>query len=155
MALSDNPRAVPSLLVAGGGAALVIGSFLPWITATAALIGTITRSGMEGGDGWISLGLGAALVASGVSAYQRLERKGTEAIVLCVLATALIAFEWSDVQSRVDEMASDYSFGSIGIGLYLMAAGVVAAFAGAMQLRKRIGTKADHLPPPPLPPTVG
>jgi integrase len=45
-----------SFRCAVGGALAVVGSFLPWITATAAFLGTITRSGLDGrGDGMVTL----------------------------------------------------------------------------------------------------
>ena len=47
---------VPGATMIGlGGLLIVLGSFLPWLTATAPFVGTISRNGMEGGDGIITL----------------------------------------------------------------------------------------------------
>lgn len=63
-------------LVAGGLA--IVGSFLPWITATAAFVGTISRSGIDGGgDGLLTIVLGIVVGLFGIA---RLARSGSDQV---------------------------------------------------------------------------
>src|SRR5450756_2190506 len=39
----------PALGMIAGGIIVIVGSFLPWLTATAAFVGTINRNGIDGG----------------------------------------------------------------------------------------------------------
>src|SRR5262245_20666262 len=49
-------------VVIAAAAAIAIGSFLPWATVSAPLVGTISKSGVQGGDGIVSL-VGAGVLA--------------------------------------------------------------------------------------------
>jgi hypothetical protein len=113
----------------------VLGSFLPWVTATAALVGTISRSGMEGGDGIVTLLLG---VAAGLVGFSRL-RGPTKATVwlgplLLGLAIAgLGAFEIIIIQDRLKEVDSEVGTASVGMGPWAIAVGGVLVVAGALK----------------------
>jgi hypothetical protein len=50
-----------------GGLLIVLGSFPPWLSFTAPFGGTVTRNGMEGGDGIITLILGVVTILIGVT----------------------------------------------------------------------------------------
>jgi hypothetical protein len=59
-------RMLGGILAIVGGGLIVLGAFLPWVKATAAFVGTITRSGMEGGDGPIFLAAGFVIAGIGL-----------------------------------------------------------------------------------------
>lgn len=122
----------------GGGAALGLGAFLPWATVTAPFVGTVTRSGLEGGDGWIAVVLG---VIAAVYGYKLLNGGGGRVglLLVAVAAGLLTAFEISDVQDRVDDARAEAEFvaAEVGVGLWIMAAGVVAIVIGALVTPKR------------------
>ena len=50
-------------MLTGAGLAMIIGPFLPWVTATAPFAGTISRSGMDYGEVGIVTMAGLALLA--------------------------------------------------------------------------------------------
>ena len=78
-------------LVATGFAALIaVGSFLPWAAAGAGLL-SASRTGIEGGDGWITLGIGAAAAYVAIRAWldSRIPHPGK--MVAAGLAAAAIA----------------------------------------------------------------
>jgi hypothetical protein len=62
-----NPVVPGATMTLLGGVLIVLGSFLPWLTATAPLVGTMSRNGMEGGDGIITLILGVVTILIGVT----------------------------------------------------------------------------------------
>lgn len=134
------PITHPTSWIIAGGAAAAIGSFLPWGTATAPFIGTVSRSGMDGGDGVFTLVLGAALLLLGMASRQAAtsgtSNKRTAIIVVALILGVLVAFEASDISDRLREAedASDLIVTSIGSGIWLLGAGVVACLIGAFVL---------------------
>jgi hypothetical protein len=124
------------LLVSGGLA--ILGSFLPWISLTAPFVGTITRSGLDGGgDGLLTAGLGAALGVLGLVQLQREASRSTliAGILLCLALGALTAFEFSDASSRfaTANASSDLIVTSYGSGLYVLAVAAVVGIVGVVQ----------------------
>lgn len=137
-------RATASGLTAvGAGLGLMLGSFLPWAKVTAPLIGTATKSGMEGGDGLITVGAGVALLVLGVVLMGASDRRATVGVVVMVVAVCALAFcifefvhlshQFADVQSGEggDLVALSYGSGLWLVGLASVAGGVggVLAFA--------------------------
>jgi hypothetical protein len=93
------------LLVAGS--ALVLGAFLPWLEATT-ILGTISRSGVSyGSDALVTAGIGVGLAAFGgallagraVPTWLRIV-----AIVAAIIAGLILAYDYSQVQERVDSV---------------------------------------------------
>lgn len=126
------------LLMMGGAVAVAGGCFLPWIKASAPLIGTITKSGVDnGGDGIVALGLAAILAMLGYRSRYGVThpRKIGVAIVLGLLV-ALVVYEVIDISNRFADMkaTSDLIATSFGSGLVLMGAGIIAAGIGWAQL---------------------
>ena len=114
----ENQRAV---LKMAGGAALAIGSFLAWGTAFG-----IGVSGIDGGDGWMTLIGGAVVAVVGFMEYQgnsRLPGWLPWAGIVVGLGVALINF--------FDILGTDGV--SIGIGMWLMLAGGAAALVGMLR----------------------
>lgn len=135
----NSQTSAPGVIGLLGGIGLVIGAFLPWVTATAPFVGTITRSGMDGGDGifFIVMGVVAGLV--GLSAIQGgSSPRRTLLVLVGVAAGALTAYEWSDVNSRVASATAESSMitASVGGGLILLALSSVAVVVSGLSMPK-------------------
>jgi hypothetical protein len=109
------------------GAALVVGSFLPWVRAS--LLGiTLSRSGIDAGDGWFTFIAGGVVIAvCGVVLSDPTQaRRGLLILALLASAVALLVgiVDWADVQDTVEE--SD-GIARVGAGLYLVVVAAVAS----------------------------
>lgn len=131
-------RAFPfgAALVVTGGALGVIGSFLPWIQATAAFVGTISRNGLDGGgDGTITLVAGIVIGLFGIA---RLARSGSATLARLVGGLAAVAMaglailDIGDVSNRVANLGSTLATGSVGMGLYVIVIGGVLGTLGSL-----------------------
>lgn len=106
-------------------AAMAVGAFLPWAKITAPFIGTVTRSGIEGGDGWFFVGV-AVLAAVCANSESK-----TPLAVLGALAAAFSVYEIVDVNNRIADVDSSIATASVGVGLWLCAAGAAATVAAS------------------------
>jgi len=155
-----QPRPVRVWLVLGAGVAAVLGSFLPWASISAPIVGTMTMSGVDGPDGWITAGLGLLLILYG-SLILRGRNTPRVLPVLAALAGlglfGLGGWKVADLWTRVADMREEIApsaeediFGirqamsqavqvHVGFGLWLlMAAGLVGAVTiGLMMLAHR------------------
>ena len=111
-----------AVVMMGGGAALAIGSFLTW-----ASLGPISVSGMDGGDGWFTLIGGVVIAGYGYMAYQ-----GKSALPKWLAWAGLVVGLGVAVLNLFDILDSPLD---IGIGMYLMLAGGVAAIVGLLRSR--------------------
>lgn len=108
-AVAAKPRPVALWVVLAAGAVAIGGPFLPWVTVSAPLIGTISKSGIDVSDGWVSAGLGALLVAY---AAVRLRPHPLPAVVTAFagLVTLLVIgvgiVEFVDLKNKIDEARS-------------------------------------------------
>lgn len=124
-------------LIFGGAVGLVLGSFLPWIKATAPLVGTITKTGTDGaGDGWLLVGLGVlTLMLAWPFLTQHRFRMGQSIAVSVVGLLAIVVAVWDlvDVMQRVSDIQDGGTgIASVGPGMYLAAASAVAIFMGGL-----------------------
>ena len=114
------------ILVAGVLA--ILGSFLPWIQATAPLVGTISRTGLDGGgDGIISIVLGIVMALFAIAILARSGRRNVArvgALICAVALGALAYFDIADVNSRIAGLDVNVN-GSIGAGLIVVALAAV------------------------------
>src|ERR1035437_7971732 len=143
---TQGVHAVGAWGLLAGGLAIIVGSLLPWATATAPFAGTVSRSGTDGGgDGIITIALGLVICLAGVSAVQRV-RSGIASLagVLAVVAGVLVVYEYSDASSRVQNVsaASDLVVASVGAGIWVMGLGAVVALVGALEYLGRNKTIA-------------
>jgi hypothetical protein len=124
-----------------GGLAAALGSFLPWATASA-LVVSVSKTGMEGGDGLVTLvvGLLTALAGAAVLAGSHLMRG------VCFLGGAALAgvavFEMADVSSRMADLGAKYAFGAVGIGLGVVLVGGAVAVIGSLLPMSALGAPA-------------
>jgi zinc-ribbon domain len=140
--VSPSTEQLVPFAIALGGLLVVIGSFLPWATLRAPFVGTLNKSGMEGGDGVISLILGITLAGAAYQIYRggASRRLMIATLIVAALVFALGVFEYIDVQNRIDEATaqSDFVSGSVGAGLWTLFVGaVIAATADVAAIRKR------------------
>ena len=127
-------------LVLAGGILVIVGVFLPWITASGPK-GTFSASGKDANE-WAFLILGGFATVRGLSmAKPGLFRfqLGTPLIGGVILAV-LVALRWNDLQKVLDEVRSVPGVtASLGVGFWTVIAGTVLVLLGgvlAMQRRR-------------------
>lgn len=115
-----NIRTTQALTIIGA-AVIVLGSFMPWVTARAVLVGQVSYTGLEG-DGVLTLVLGGAIAAA---AWLRMDNPGWRAAMLigCIL-TVLIAVS---AGAGVSDAGNQVVHTSVGGGVYLVTVGAVLA----------------------------
>jgi hypothetical protein len=142
---------VPGAIMTGlGGLLIVFGSFLPWLTATAPFVGTISVNGMQGGDGVITLVLGVITILIGVTrltATKMPARLWRSSIVTGVITGALAIYDYNQVQERITgaktaaKATGDLPFdipvvANVGTGIWALFVGAALAILGGMLVRK-------------------
>lgn len=121
----------PKLVAALGGALLVVGSLLPWVTLS---VGLMSRS-LNGtdGDGIITLIVGALITLAGLGGSEKPgARASSIAAILGVLSFLFIGYKILALSSTVYEESSTLLSASLGIGLWVCALGSVFSFSGGM-----------------------
>lgn len=127
MPVQGQPLQSPLVPIMGAvsavaGLVVVLGSFMSWASTAFA-----SRSGIDGGDGWITLAIGVFMAGVGLAITVRagVLGNGIANVVLGLAAAGIAIYEMSDVSGRSP-------FISIGTGLYLILAAAVigAACAG-------------------------
>ncbi|GLW30751.1 hypothetical protein Areg01_36910 [Actinoplanes regularis] len=153
LSTSASSRLNPMWLAFGAGAAGVLGSFLPWAKVNAPFLGTMTVSGVDGSDGWVTAALGAVIAGCAVVRLRSARLSSQLSLLLSLLAVAgatalagIGAWKIFDLEVRKAELSASLAdhndpFGlsaalssavqaSVGVGLWLiLVAGVVAAVA--------------------------
>jgi DNA-directed RNA polymerase subunit RPC12/RpoP len=132
----QNPQRSWAWALTAGGIAMVVGSVLPWRTATLPLVGTVNVAGTEG-DGVITLVVGLLVALFGGLSVARGMGLGRIILVLVLVAGAALVTVSAYV-SATDVVAeiNDDGVGraSVGIGLHLVALGVATGFFGGFGL---------------------
>lgn len=135
----------PALVILGGGVLGIAGSFMPWITATVALAGTIERNGIDGGgDGIITLIAGGLALLAGIA---RLAGSGSAnaSRILAFLAGAamlgLVVIDYGTIADRVTEIGSSAAIASVGTGIYVVGLGGILAMLGGLLSGRSSGSK--------------
>jgi hypothetical protein len=133
---------IPSAaLVLIGGGLILLGSFLPWVTASAPFVGTVSRSGMDGGgDGVVTLILGAITLLIGIARITRSDLPRyvqRSAIVTGVIAAVVVGIDYSTLEDRIRAatQATNLISASIGVGVWTVFVGAAFAVAGGLSLR--------------------
>jgi hypothetical protein len=125
-------------VVVGGVIAVIVGAFLPWVTASAAFVGTITRVGTDG-DGKITLALA---LAAGIVALVALRQRAAPQVwalavvgVLAIVIAGIGIYDWNDIRQAVNDLSPEEQrliTASVGSGVYVTVAGAVAMFIGCV-----------------------
>jgi hypothetical protein len=139
--LMRNPIVPGATMTLLGGVLIVLGSFLPWLTATVPLIGTISRNGMEGGDGIITLILGVVTILIGVTQLTatNLPTLLQRSPIVTGAITAIVAvINYLNVQQRIEgvRQESELIAASVGAGIWTLVVGAVLAIVGGVLIRK-------------------
>lgn len=133
-----------AILVMLGGAMVVIGVFLPWVTASAGA-NSVSESGLKIGTygtlilGGFAIVRGAArLFSSSVPPILR-----SSPMITGALIAGLLALRWNDLQDALNaaRSLSPTVSASLGIGVWLDAAGAAAIIIGGYLLyqAQRVG----------------
>jgi hypothetical protein len=167
---SSVSRGTPigAIIVIIGGALLAVGSFLTWLTLTGQGLDE-SASGIDGSDGWITLGAGAVAVVVGIVAT-RAGRKSLAglAIVAGIVGGGMGVYDAMTVRDQIADDVAEQTGAtpdqaraaidelidgglmelSMGIGLYLVIGGGALALVGGVVM---LATGAR---PPVMPATV-
>lgn len=120
-------------LVIAGGVLMAGGTVLPWLTLTAALVGSVGRSGLEmGGDALIVLGAGVLVALMGLVPAKDRNLPGLVAILAAVGAGFILYMDYGELAERAKGTAGTSAIISIGPGFYVSAVGVVVAIIGVI-----------------------
>lgn len=137
-----------AILAIVGGAMMVIGSFMPWLSARTGL-GSISVAGTDG-DGVFTLLLGGA---AALIALVHLDRpiagflRG--GIVLAgAIGVVVAVVDYTAASERISGIDSAAVAASVGAGLYIVGLGAVATALGGL----RMDTASKPPPEPPEPP---
>jgi hypothetical protein len=143
-----------AVLVILGGLLIAIGSFLPWLTATAPFVGTISRSGLEGGgDGIFTLVAGVLTIAVGVGRLTLSTMPGPlqgSAVLTGLIAGGVMAANYSDLGGRVDRFSAqsgNVGTAGIGVGFWTIIVGAAFAVIGGLAIRRRPVTSRSPTQP--------
>jgi len=119
-----------------GALGLIIGAFLPWVTVTAALVGTINKAGIEG-DGTITAGIGLLLLIGALATKGKPGKVYSLAsAIFALIALFGVIYTWSNVSSTVADLNDNaLAMASVGAGLYLsVPSAIVAAVGGLLKV---------------------
>ena len=139
--LVQNPIVPGATMTVLGGLLIVLGSFLPWVSFTAPFVGTVTRNGMEGGDGIITLILGVVTILIGVTQFTATRLPAflhRSSIVTGAITGAVAIYDYLDVQRRIEDAKeqSELIAASVGAGIWTLIVGAVLAIVGGVLIRK-------------------
>lgn len=124
---------LPGLGAIAGGIILGLGAFASWISVSPLAWGFVPRTGMEDGDGWLVVALAGALVVAGLDAVQDLrQRTGLLTAGVGMVALVVCGLEYAKVQGTIDSAYEN--FGSVGIGIYIMALGAIVAVVSGVAM---------------------
>ncbi|MCZ7542306.1 MAG: hypothetical protein M5R40_01630 [Anaerolineae bacterium] len=134
---SHPPQPVPQwpagrVVLLLGAVALVVGSMLPWVTASTAFM-SVSRSGVPG-DGVITLIIGLIVGLGALIARAKPgKRLGLAYSIFGLIAGAIALLDMTNVGDVVASANEDtLIYASVGIGLYVVAIGAVLVFVGGL-----------------------
>lgn len=130
---------IAAAAVAVGGGLMVAGAFLPWVTANVVFT-SISRTGLELGDGNITLVLGIAIGLIGIAATLAGGRSGFRwfTAILAIVGLVVVAYDFIELQNRLDTIDESFrGLATVGVGLYATGAGAAVAFLASLSMQKR------------------
>jgi hypothetical protein len=128
------PNHTAAGLVIVGAAMAVIGCFLPWLSATAPFIGTVTRDAISSPDGEVIAAVATVCALIGIVMWAR--RVGFVVPIVLLIAAAIamwtVVADYQDINSRVQAVNSTSIVAEVGVGVYLTGLGVIIWAIGAV-----------------------
>lgn len=125
-----------------GGALMAFGAFLPWMTMSAPFVGTISRSGMDGGgDGMVALLLGASILAVSIPRVVGFVPGWLQFCVVFPGAVGVIlgVYDYVEVTDRIAKaMTSPMLLGSVGVGLPMILLGSAMTVLSGVVVSQRV-----------------
>jgi len=127
-------------LVLTGGVLVIVGVFLPWITASGPT-GTFSTSGKDASEwGFLILGGFATVRGFSMARPQTFRFQLGTPLIGGVILAVLAALRWGDLQTALDVARAHAGYtASIGVGFWAVIAGTVLVLLGgvlAMQRRR-------------------
>jgi hypothetical protein len=133
---SPKPIVWAGAIIIAGGALAILGSFLPWVTATAAFVGTIGRNGIDGGgDGMFTIIAGIIAALCGIALLARSGRAIVARVGALICAAGLgyiFIIDLGNVNERISSIDTDFATASVGAGLYVVGLAAVLLVAGGL-----------------------
>jgi hypothetical protein len=127
-------RMLGGIIAIAGGLLLALGAFLPWVKVTAAFVGSLSVSGMEG-DGIFFLVGGLLISALGLWSIFGTPRAAPALLILSGLGFGGLAFfEFNNVSEGIGGMDSEFALASMGAGIWTLLAGAVATVVAGFTL---------------------
>jgi hypothetical protein len=137
----------PMFVLLGGGG-LVVGAIMPWVTATAPFVGSVSFAGTKG-DGVLTLMGGALIALLGLVMFGNPSRGGAVVVLLVAIAGGGVClYDMSNVSNAIAE-AENLDVGvtaEVGSGLYVSVVAAIVAVIGALTVLNH--TPARRNPPP-------
>ena len=133
-----QPDVLAAAAVMIGVVLTVAGAFLPW--AKAETIGlSLSKSGVDGGDGWITIGAAAVALLPALRLYLGLARTWARVglLVLAAIIGAVAGIDWADVNNKLSGInSSGVATGKVGEGIYLtVVSAALLVIAAALSFR--------------------
>jgi uncharacterized membrane protein len=136
MSASNNIAGAFALVTMLGGLLVGVGSFLPWLTIMAPFVGTLSRSGLDGGgDGVFTLVVGVAALGIGLARFATPLRPLIQRapILAGLLALGIAVLDLVNVNDKISSIGtSPYVHAYVGSGLYLLVVGALVTVAGGL-----------------------
>lgn len=141
----SSSGSLPAVAVIAAGIGYAVAAFLPWISLSAPLVGTLTRNGIDGGgDGIVVMGLGLALALVGARMLARPGTMGVATALLGFAGVGMFAVEYPAILERIESIDSNNSLASVGIGLYVLLVAAVGAVITGISVSRSNGAPVDR-----------
>ena len=118
--------------ILGGAALLLVAPFFPFISATAAFVGSISRSGIEITSGEALVFCAVGVIAALIALRSLGRKRGVGPVLLGLIGFALAVYYYVQVDERVRDVESEAAFASIGAGIWMAFAGALLVTLGAL-----------------------
>jgi hypothetical protein len=136
-----NRLRASDIAILGGATLLLVAPFFPFISATAAFVGSISRSGVEITSGEALVICAVGVIAGLVALRSIGSRKGAGLVLLGLVGLALTVYYYLKVDEVVGDVTSEAAFASIGAGMWMAFAGGILVTIGALSSMR---LKATH-----------
>lgn len=140
----EQRQRLGALATTVAGALIVVGSFMPWITASSGF-GSLSRNGIDGGgDGIITLIVGVIALLVGLSMLAGITVAKEAPFILGGIGILMTFIDYRSAADRVSEVDSQYVAASVGTGIWVLGVGSLLCLGAGFILSQ---TEAESPPP--------